>query len=396
MRSGREANREASAGRRGHGGRVRRASILAGALLMAAAGGARAQEAYPTATWTGLPPEVVSEAGYRSGFGTGVAAGGEAVELRPGSPFVRLGGHLVQLANPPYLADGRLMVPLELLARPEFHGGSANETVASADASGPSAAADRAALPPVVEGETSRRPGPWRVVIDPGHGGEDPGTQSPRTHAKERDITLAVSRMIYEELDAMDGIEPSLTRDSDRFITVPGRPRIAVQRDGDLFVSIHVDAQPKGTSARGFTTYYLGPARTEEGRRAAIRENTVPGADAGAGPDIDQLEFILAGLDQGTHLQESIRFGGFIQNELRKVVDAPDRGVRSGPYWVLVRATSNMPTVLVELGFITNATEEKRLRDPGGQRTMARAIATAIHRYLDEKRERLDALAGGR
>jgi len=374
-------------------------ALVAGALVLAAVGTAGAQETYPTAVWTELPPDIVSEAGYRSGFGTGMAAGGETVELRPGSPFVRLGRQLVQLANPPFLDGGRLHVPLELLARPEFETPSRAST-ARAGSSGPSGGgvgeAGSTDLPPVVVGESARRPGPWRVVIDPGHGGHDPGTQSPRTGAKERDITLSVSKMIYEELDAMDGIEPSLTRDTDRFIILENRPRLAIQRNGDLFVSIHVDAQPKGTSAKGFTTYYLGPARTELGRQAAIRENTVPGAEDGAGPDIDQLEFILAGLDQGTHLQESVRFGGFIQNELRKVVDSPDRGVRSGPYWVLVRATSNMPTVLVELGFITNATEERRLRDRQEQRAMARAIATAIHRYLDEKQDRLDALAGGR
>lgn len=401
MRSDRGARSDrVSHGRRGSG-RVTRGGIVASALVLAVVGAAGAQETYPTAVWTELPPNVVSEAGYRSGFGTGMAAGGQTVELRPGSPFVRLGSQLVQLSNPPFLDGDRLRVPLELLARPEFetatNGGTAIVAGGSTGLSGGLAVeAGGTDLPPVVEGESARRPGPWRVIIDPGHGGHDPGTQSPRTRAAERDITLAVSKMVFEELGEVNGIEPSLTRDTDRFITLENRPRLAIQRDGDLFVSIHVDAQPSGTSAKGFTTYYLGPARTEEGRRAAIRENTVPGAEEGDRPNIDQLEFILAGLDQGTHLQESVRFGGFVQNELRKVVDSPDRGVRSGPYWVLVRATSNMPTVLVELGFITNSSEERRLRDPKGQRTMARAIATAIRRYLDEKRDRLDALAGRR
>lgn len=365
------------------------AALAAACALVAPSGGAIAQEAvYPTAVWTDVPASMVSEAGYRAGFGTGVTASGEAVELRPGSPFVRIGEKLVQLVNVPYLDDGRLHVPRELLARPEFGGG----TAASA-----SDATRNVSLPPVVEGENTRRPGPWRVIIDPGHGGHDPGTQSPRTRAAERDITLSVSKMVHDELNEMSGIDPWLTRTRDVFIDVPERPRLAVERDGDLFVSIHVDAERvPGTSARGFTTYYLGPARTERGREAAMRENTVPGAEGREGPNIDQLEFILAGLDQGTHLRESVRFGGFIQNELRDVVDSPDRGVRSGPYWVLVRATSNMPTVLVELGFITNPSEERRLRDPGHQRQMAGAIARAIRRYLDEKRDRLDALAGGR
>ncbi len=363
------------------------AALAATCALLLPASEALGQDAsYPTAVWTELPASMVSEAGYRAGFGTGVAASGDAVELRPGSPFVRLGDQLVQLVNVPYLKDGRLHVPNELLERPQFTG----RTSASGGTVAPS-------LPPVVEGENARRPGPWRVIIDPGHGGHDPGTQSPRTRAAERDITLAVSKMVHEELSEAPNIDPWLTRARDVFIDVPERPRLAVERDGDLFVSIHVDAErAPGTSARGFTTYYLGPARTERGREAAMRENTVPGAEDREGPNIEQLEFILAGLDQGTHLQESIRFGGFIQNELRDVVDSPDRGVRSGPYWVLVRATSNMPTVLVELGFITNPSEERRLRAEDHQREMAEAIARAIRRYLDEKRDRLDALAGGR
>jgi N-acetylmuramoyl-L-alanine amidase len=209
---------------------------------------------------------------------------------------------------------------------------------------------------------------------------------------QEKGLTLAVSKLILAELEAMEGIEPLLTRTGDVFVDVPDRPLLAVERNGDLFVSIHMDAQESGTSARGFTTYYLGPARTETGRRAAMRENTVPGADASSRPNIDQLEFILAGLDQSTHLRESVRFGGFIQNRLRESVDSPDRGVRPGPYWVLVRATSNMPTVLVELGFLTNSSDERRLRDPAHQQVMAKAIARAIGEYLADKRARLAAL----
>jgi len=353
---------------------------------------------YSTRVWTELPATIVSETSYRSGFGTGVAASGDPVELRPGSPFVRIGETLVQLVNPPFLEAGLLHVPAELLERPEFgrRGAGSPAAAGGGASSGSTAGASAEAIPPVVEGETTRRPGPWRVVIDPGHGGRHPGTVSPRSGTQEKHLTLAISRMIYEELQGVESIDPWLTRTGDEFIDVPDRPLMAVEREGDMFVSIHVDAQESGTSARGFTTYFLGASRTEEGRRRAIRENTVPGAENRDGPDIDQLEFILAGLDQGTHLQESVRFGGFIQNELRRVVDSPDRGVRPGPYWVLMRATSNMPTVLVELGFITNPDDERRLRDSRHQRTMAKAVATAIRRYLDEKQDRLDALLGGR
>lgn len=379
---------------RGNGTELVRAAAVAvlslacaavGVLVSAPPVAAQPSAPYPTAVWTELPATVVSETSYRAGFGTGVAPTGEAVELRPGSPFVRIGARLVQLSNVPVLRSGRLHVPTELFGRPEFAPGEGRAS------STPGFLPDN---PPVVEGESSRRPGPWRVILDPGHGGRDPGTTSPRTGVREKDLTLAISRMVFEELKGAEGIEPWMTRDSDVYPDVHERPVMAIQRDGDMFVSIHIDAQEKGTSAKGFTTYYLGASRTEEGRRRAMRENTVPGADPSSGPNMDQLEFILAGLDQGTHLDESRRFGGLVQNELRKVVDSADRGVRPGPYWVLMRATSNMPTVLVELGFITNSAEERRLRDSKHQRAMARAIATAIRSYLDEKRSRLDALEG--
>lgn len=334
---------------------------------------------YPTSVWTELPPTIVTAAGYRAGFGTGVTPVGESIEIRPGSPFVRIGDRLVQLANVPLLAAGKLRVPDELFEDMAF--GRRTASTESAER-----------LAPVVTGQRSRRQGPWRVVIDPGHGGHHPGTISPRSGVQEKRLTLAVSKLIYAELDAMSGIEPMLTRTRDVFVHVRDRSLLAVERDGDLFVSIHMNAQESGTSARGFSTYYLGPARTEEGRRAAMRENTVPGADDSDRLNIDQLEFILSGLDQGTHLGESIRFGGFIQNSLRAVVDSPDRGVLPGPYWVLVRATSNMPTVLIELGFLTNPSEERRLRDPSHQRVMAKAIAAAIRDYLADKRARLTAL----
>lgn len=337
---------------------------------------------YPTSVWTDLPPSIVTATGYRAGFGTGVTAAGEAIEIRPGSPFVRIGDRLLQLTNVPLLAAGKLRVPDELFRDAAFGIGAEPVEPAESD--------ER--LRPVVRGQRSRRPGPWRVVIDPGHGGRHPGTRSPRSGVQEKGLTLAVSKLIFSELEAMEGIEPLLTRTSDVFVDVPDRPLLAVERNGDLFVSIHMDAQESGTSARGFTTYYLGPARTETGRRAAMRENTVPGADASNRPNIDQLEFILAGLDQSTHLRESVRFGGFIQNRLRQRVDSPDRGVRPGPYWVLVRATSNMPTVLIELGFLTNPSDERRLRDPAHQRVMAKAIARAIGEYLADKKARLTAL----
>jgi N-acetylmuramoyl-L-alanine amidase len=146
--------------------------------------------------------------------------------------------------------------------------------------------------------------------------------------------------------------------------------------------------------ARGFETYYLGRARTEESRRVAMRENAVielEGENTPSHPD--QLEFILAGIDRDANLDLSFTFGGYIQNGLRRVLGGVDRGVKSAPFYVLLTTTS-MPTVLVELGFITNPDDERRLTDSAVQREIARALADAIEGYLAETGRRIAVMEG--
>ena len=305
--------------------------------------------------------------------------GAEPVAFRIGSPFVRVGPRTMQMANAPYVAGGERWIPLDFFTR----------TVTGIDVGSGTAAPARGDMATVAP---TRRSGPWRVAIDAGHGGHDPGTVSPRTGAREKDISLKLALLVAEELKSRGGIEPFLTREDDRFIRLEDRPKLAIAANADLFVSIHVNAQPRGSSASGFETYYLGQARSEMSRQVAMRENAVIELEgAGNRPNLDQLEFILAGLDRDVNLVESRRFAGYIQNGLRTALDSKDRGVKSNIFYVLL-TTGSMPAVLVETGYITNPTDERRLTDENTQRKIARALADTIETYFKDTGRRLQAV----
>lgn len=344
---------------------------------------------YPSVRWSELPPGLMDDLFLAGSVGT-ARVGGDLVRLSAGSPFGSHGSSAFQLANPPYMSDGDLWVPLELITDwlPEV----AADIVAS---SGGGTAARTAAPVDARPAPGSRRPGPWRVVIDAGHGGHDPGTISPRTGAREKDITLRVARYLREALAETPGIEPLMIRDDDRFINVTRRPGMAMAMHADLFISIHVNAEPRrGAAASGFETYYLGRARTEEARRVAMLENAVIELDAGQQrPNLEQVEFILAGLDQDVNLGESRRFAGYVQNGLRGVFRGKDRGVKAGPFYVLL-TTGDTPTVLVELGFITHRGDEEQLTSKSAQQNIARALADTIEDYFEETGRRIAVMEG--
>lgn len=337
---------------------------------------------YPAFAWSDVPSGLVHGAAFDAGRGTGTTVAGVPLELRAGSPFARVGGQAVPLVNEAYVEGGALWVPTSLLASAGF-AAAVSEPVPADAAATPAAAPAAARTTGPVSSPVSRRT-VRKVMIDPGHGGHDPGTVNRRTGAREKDIVLAVSRYLREELARRPGIEPTLTRSDDRFIPLKQRPKMARQADSDLFLSIHVNAEPKGSSARGFETYYLAAARNEESSRVARLENSVlelEGEEAfGAGEA--GVDKIVAMLTRDDNRDVSGRFGGYVQNAFRNTIPGPDRGVKPGPFWVLVGATGHMPAVLVELGFITNSEDEKRLTSEKEQRRIALAIADAIEEYF--------------
>lgn len=323
--------------------------------------------AYPAINATELSPGVLQSGRIEGPFLRG-RLGGQPFSMEAGSPFFVWGERAYQLANAPYEWGGAFWIPAEFVRSwlPRVVGGS-----------GPAVASE------VPDGPTPRRIDPsqtWHVVIDPGHGGRDPGTLG--RNSREKDVVLAIGRALREELADEAHIEASMTRDTDTYVKHDDRSAFAVDRKGDLFVSIHANSAP-ARSARGFETIFLGPARSEEARSVALRENRTPEVDGEGSGSIDDLMFILTGLDRTENLAESRRFAGFVQNELRRARrgGSPDRGVKQGPWWVLLGALARMPSVIVEVGFLSNADEEAYLRTRDGQREVAAAIARAIVAY---------------
>lgn len=225
------------------------------------------------------------------------------------------------------------------------------------------------------------------VVVDAGHGGPDTGMQGPiggGPRIAEKDVTLAVALALRDALRGR-GVGVAMTRTTDTLIALADRGRIANDRSGDLFVSIHVNAANPAwrapASARGFETYFLSEARTADDRRVADLENEsvrFEGA-ATAGRD-DPLSFIMRDMAQNEHLRESSELASIVQRRLARSHPGPSRGVRQAGFRVLVSAF--MPAVLVEIGFGSNPADAAWMSSPKGQRAIAEAVADAAVEYL--------------
>ncbi len=237
------------------------------------------------------------------------------------------------------------------------------------------------------------------IVVDAGHGGRDPGMRgwSPdRTAIREKDVTLGVSLQLEQELERR-GYAVIMTRRTDTLIALDDRGRIANRSKGDLFISVHVNAANPNWrdphAARGFETYFLAEAKTEDERRVAQMENEVVRFETEADtPRHDPLGFIINDMAQNEHLRESNDLAAGIQDALRRVHPGPSRGVKQAGFRVLV--TAYMPAVLVEVGFGTNGAEAAYISSESGQRTLATAIADAAAEYLARYQQRISTGAG--
>jgi N-acetylmuramoyl-L-alanine amidase len=219
------------------------------------------------------------------------------------------------------------------------------------------------------------------VMIDPGHGGYDPGTQS-ASGILEKDLALNISRRLAHALKAR-GIRAQLTRDGDDFISLPERTRRANLADADLFVSIHLNSSPNPQST-GIEVYYLNNTTD----RATIRLAKIENASiTGAGVVRDSnLNYILADLRQNYKATEAASLARTIDTQTVTDLDSKlglevnPLGAKMGPFYVLVDA--HMPAVLVECGFLSSAYEARQLASAQYQETLADGIATAVARYL--------------
>lgn len=216
-----------------------------------------------------------------------------------------------------------------------------------------------------------------KVVIDPGHGGNDPGAIG-RTGLKEKDLVLDIAKRVKEQLNE-DGIDVILTRDRDRFIPLERRARIANESDVDFFISIHANAaRLKG--ARGFEVYYLSNAVDDNARAVEAAENSfLKFDDSSFQRRNTDLEATIWDLVYTENREESIELAKYIAKAVDSSTSLHNRGVKSARFYVLKGA--QMPSVLVEVGFISNPSEEKNLKDPYYRQAVASAIAKGVLNY---------------
>jgi N-acetylmuramoyl-L-alanine amidase len=351
---------------------------------------------------------------------------GVTLALTVGSPFFTWDDEVLQLADVPYRGGGQARVPVQLLADflprrlPElytFDGSTLTLQAAEVedwsgttvvqlrpdtqepDAEDPAGQDSDAQLPSastaagagggggvaVGPGTADRYRGPRIVVVDAGHGGGDPGALGLRG-IREKNVALGIARAIAELLGRESDFEVYLTREDDTFVPIWDRGDLATEWKGDrpgVFLSIHANSFPTRRSARGFETYFLAEARNDHERRVSAIENASLSA-GGQAVDPDQepdLGFILRELKALDHQHWSAMLAEMVQAEMAKFHPGPDRGVKQGVLAVLTNAL--MPSVLVEVGYLSNEDEGPLLGQPTFQDEAARSIARAVVRFFE-------------
>jgi N-acetylmuramoyl-L-alanine amidase len=217
-----------------------------------------------------------------------------------------------------------------------------------------------------------------RIVIDAGHGGHDTGTIGP-TGLMEKDLCLDVSlrvgKLIGQRLPAADVV---YTRDDDTFIPLEQRTQIANEAQADLFLSIHANSSPD-QKARGIETYYLNFTGSSDAMEVASRENAL------SGNSVHDLQDIVNKIARNEKIEESRDFAGIVQNSMAQRMEGinrgeRNRGVRKAPFVVLIGA--NMPSVLAEISFVSNPSDEQWLKKPENRQRVAEGLYHGIETYL--------------
>ena len=218
-----------------------------------------------------------------------------------------------------------------------------------------------------------------RIVIDPGHGGEDSGAVG-QNGLIEKEVTLDIATRLKKLLDNEKSFAVILTRDKDELIPLERRAEIANKNKANLFISIHTNASKK-RSARGFETYFLSAAKNEEARTAAALENSSLRFEqtSDSNQNLPDLDFILMDLVQNEFQAESSDLAYIIQRRLKKELDLPDRGVNQAGFVVLNK--TYMPAVLVETAFISNPEDEAMLKKDSFRQKIAQAIFESIKEF---------------
>ena len=216
-----------------------------------------------------------------------------------------------------------------------------------------------------------------KIVIDPGHGGKDPGAMA--FGIKEKDIVLRIAKELVPVLQRELGCEVLLTRDTDVFVPLEERIAIANTENADLFVSLHVNAHPS-KEVRGLETYYLNLTTNAEAMRVAAMEN------ATSTHQMSDLQNILSDIMKNSKIEESSRLAQQVHNAIldeaanQGYANIRNLGVKQAPFYVLIGA--QMPAILLEIAFITNKDDSKNLNDPTFTKLLTKEIAEGIRAYV--------------
>jgi len=382
-------------------------------LVLAAAGGASAADSFKLVRGQNASELAVFEldsGGFLDLGELSFALGGQLTWRQPGATIVwRLGGiefafsdmiaffsagdESYQLVAAPRLVSGRFLLPLQLAV--EFlprllptrfeYDTLAGRLIDRGVTTSPAEPRPSRAAVATHDGQSFRI---RTVVIDPGHGGKDPGTVARRYKLNEKHLVLDICRRVARLLKERSGLKVMLTRDKDEFVALARRGRMANESEAGLFVSVHVNAS-KNRSIDGTSTYFLSAAKTNEERATAMLEN---GAlkyevEEQEGPHRDEINLILQDMAQNEYLRESKDLSKFIQGELSGISGLRDRGLRQANFAVLRGAY--MPAALVETAFISNQGDEKKLNTPVFRNKLAIAITSGIIKYVEQYHRKL-------
>lgn len=359
---------------------------------------------FPVSLRSGVPSvqaSVLAQLGWRVAPAPGgivaTLPDGMRLELRIGTPFVRLDATGAQLVGAPVSVNGALLIPLQLVTDllpdrlPELYRSVGSHEVRILE-DGLWEGGDPEGLPEAAAsqgGSVLRQPLDPRdedrrvVIIDPGHGGVDPGSLGGR-RTREKDVTLAIGLALARALEGDPDIEVHLTRDDDTLVPLWERGEIATRLKGDrygIFLSIHANAVNR-REVRGVETYFLSEARTEHEARVAALENSAADLERGRarGPTQGEMDFIISDLLNNDFQHWSSNLAEGLLQELVGVYSGPNRGLKQGPLAVLTNAM--MPSALIEVGFITNPQDERLLRDPDYHGEVAEALAQAVREFF--------------
>ncbi|MBI4723118.1 MAG: N-acetylmuramoyl-L-alanine amidase [Candidatus Stahlbacteria bacterium] len=287
------------------------------------------------------------------------------ISLYPDNPWSEIGEEVVNLPIPPVREKNKVWLPLPLVSEIVDYFVEMQVKIEEV----------RPQNKRLIISETKRRI--KKIVIDAGHGGKDPGAVGPN-RVQEKDITLGIAKLTAIALEERLGIECILTRQTDIFVPLGRRARIANQSKSDLFISIHCNADPKRQrQGEGTEIYFLSPAKTNWSRAVEARENA--SLEYETKEERSEVETILWDLAQTEFLIESNTLSGEMVNCVSNALGSYNRGVKQANFYVLRGVY--MPTCLLEVEFISNAKWEKKLQTQDIQLLISEGIVEGVRKF---------------